>query len=146
MSEANNNPRAQLHDTLPPLLPVGHRVGTSIQLQVMPKTNVLLVPLHKMRTTAEGVVEVLAGVPEEWQTPPEGVEVFELGKPLPPEKCDVVAILGTMVEDTLGPKLLGAGGQQPRGRVSSGPMAILARTSLVEWQAQHLGGLRGPVE
>jgi hypothetical protein len=34
MSEANNNPRAQLHDTLPPLLPVGHRVGTSIQLHV----------------------------------------------------------------------------------------------------------------
>jgi len=145
MSDHHANPRAQLNDTLPPLLPVGHRVGTSVQLQVMPNANVMLVPQHKMRTTADGVVEVLAGEPEEWQKPPEGVEVFELGKPLPPEKCDVVAILGAMVEDTLGPKLLGAGGQQPRGRVSSGPMAILARVPLVQWQAQHRGGLRGPV-
>jgi hypothetical protein len=145
MSESNVNPRAQLNATLPPLLPVGHRVGVDIQLQVMPQVQVMLVPAHKMRTT-EGVIEVLAGEPEEWRKPPEGADVCELGKPLPPEKCDVVAILGTMVEDTLGPKLLGAGGQQPRGRMSTGPMAILARAPMVQWQAQHLGALRGPVE
>jgi hypothetical protein len=146
MSESNINPRAQLNSTLPPLLPVGYRVGANIQLQVMPMVHVMLVPPHKMRTTVEGVVEVLAGDPEEWLAPPEGAEVFELGKPLPPEKCDVVAILGTMVEDMMGPKLIGSGGQAPRGRMSSGPMAVLARAPLVDWQASHVGTLRGPVE
>lgn len=145
MSESKTNPRALLNQTLPPLLPVAHRVGIDLQLQVMPKVNVMLVPPHKLRTV-EGVVEVLTGDPEEWRKPPEGADVCELGKPLPPEKCDVVAILGTMVEDMLGPKLLTHGGQQPQGRISAGPMAILARAPMVQWQAQHLGQLRGPVE
>jgi hypothetical protein len=145
MSDHKSNPRATLNATLPPLLPVGHRVGVDIQLQVMPQVQVMLVPPQRMRTT-EGVVEILTGDPEEWRKPPEGSDVCELGKPLPPEKCDVVAILGTMVEDMLGPKLLTQGGQQPRGRVASGPMAILARAPLVQWQEQHMGALRGPVE
>ena len=146
MSDHKNNPRALMNDTLPLLLPVGHRVGVDIQLQVMPRVNVMLVRPDRMRTTAEGAIEVLAGEPGEWRSPPAGAEVHELGKPLSPEKCDVVAIVGTMVEDMLGPKLLAPGGQQPQGRVSSGPLAIIARAPLDLWQKRHLETLRGLVE
>lgn len=146
MSEHKNNPRALMHDTLPTLMPVGHRVGVDIQLQVVPKANVMLVPPQRMRTAADGAIEILTGDPEAWRSPPAGAKLFELGKPMPPEACDVVAILGTVVEDMLGPKLIGAGGQQPQGRVSSGPMAVIARAPLVQWQASHTLGLRGPVE
>lgn len=146
MSDHKANPRALVHDTLPQILPVGHRVGVDIQLQVVPKVNVMLVPPQRMRTNAEGVVEILAGQPEEWRPAPQGADVCEMGKPLPTDKCDVVAILGTMVEDMLGPKLLTGGGQQPKGRVASGPMAIIARAPLDQWQKTMLGALRGPVE
>lgn len=145
MGEHKDNPRALLADSIPPLLPVGCRVAVDIQLQVMPKVNVMLAPAAKMRTTAEGHIEVLA--PDgSWKPAPAGVDVCELGKPLPPEKCDVVAILGATVEDVLGPKLLQPGEQQPRGRVSTGPMGILMRVPLDKWQASHLNALRGPVE
>lgn len=146
MSEHNANPLSILNATLPSLLPACHRVSVDIQLQVIPKANVMLVPADKMRATADGSVEVLVGDPPEWRKPPDGVIVHELGKPLPVAACDVAAVLGTLVEDTLGPKLLQPGQQQPRGRVSSGPLAVIARAPLDKWQAAHVGALRGPVE
>jgi len=145
MSEHKTNPRSIMNDTLPPLLPVGCRANVGIQLDVMPKQNIILLPADKIRTTASGRIEILVGDPEEWRQAPDGADVCELGKPLPPEKCDVVAMLGAMVEDTLGPKLVQPG-QRPRGRVSSGPLAIIARAPLDRWQEAHLGTLRGPVE
>jgi hypothetical protein len=146
MSEHKTNPTAAIADTFPNLLPPGFRCGIDLQLQVVPKTNVMLAPPHRMRTADDGTVEVLVGDPEEWRKPPVGVDVCEMGKPLPPEKCDVVLIAGTMVEDTLGPKLLTQPGQHPRGKVSSSPLGIVARAPLDAWQKAHLGALRGPVE
>jgi hypothetical protein len=133
-------------DMIPQLLPHGYRIGVQMQLQVVPKENVLALPAEKVRAAEDGSIEVLVGQPEAWCKPPAGIDVVELGTPLPPEKCDVAVILGTMVEDVLGPKLLAPGGRQAQGRVVSAPLAILARAPLVEWQAQHLGALRGVVE
>jgi len=73
MSDHKANQRALLRDTLPPLLPVGYQVGVDIQLQVMPKVNVMLVPAGKMRTTGSGMIEILLGDPEEWKPGVRGV-------------------------------------------------------------------------
>jgi hypothetical protein len=134
MSEHVVNTQALLHASLPQLLPIGHRVGVDIQLQVMPKANVMLLPPHRMRTTATGMIEILAGDPEEWRPAPQGADVCELGKPLPPEKCDVVAILGTVVEQMFGTKLLSGDGKAAHGRATSGPLAVIARIPLSQWQ------------
>lgn len=142
MSEHKNNPRVALNETLPLLLPTGYRIVVDVQLQVVPKLNVLLVPPEKVRTTPEGVNEVLLGDPEEWRQPPDGVEVFELGKPLPPEKCDVIATLGTIVEDSLAPKLLTGGGSKQQRRFSAVLLGAFARAPLVEWQTAHLNALQ----
>jgi hypothetical protein len=132
--------------TLPQLLPHGHRAGIEFQLQVVPRENVMLVPPGKMRTAEDGAVEVLLGNPGEWTKVPDGFVAHELGTPLPPELCDVAVVVCTMVEDMLGPKLLGAAGEKPHGRVSGGPLAVVARAPLDRWQAAHVGALRGPVE
>jgi hypothetical protein len=143
MGEHKTNQNALMSQSIPQLLPVGHRVGMQMQLQVMPRDNVWLAPASEMRTGESGVEVLMNGV---WASPPEGIEVFELGKTLPREKCDVVAMLFAVVEDTLGPKLVGANGEQARGTASMGPMAILSRLPLDQWQDKHLGQLRGPVE
>jgi hypothetical protein len=144
MGEHKTNPMALMTETIPTLLPVGHKVGMQMQLQVMPKDNVWLAPPGEMRVLDCGAIEVL--VEGAWTAPPEGVEVFELGKLLPREKCDVCAVLMAVVEDGLAPKLVGANGQQAQGRGSIGPMAILSKMPLDLWQDRHLGQLRGPVE
>jgi len=142
MSDHKTNPQSLLSATLPPLLPVGHRVGVNIQLQVVPQAQVMLVPGDRMRTGAHGI-EVFSG--DAWQPVPEEAEVFELGKPLPPEKCDLVAVLGSMVEDTLGPKLIVGTGQKSTS-IAGGPLAVIARVPLAEWQRVISGALRGQVE
>lgn len=145
MSESQSNATAMLAASLPNLLPHGFHCDIDLQLQVIPKVNVMLVPPHRLRTTAQGQYEVLVGEPEEWRQPPAGVDVCEMGKPLPPEKCDIAVVIGSVVEDMLGPKLV-APGQQPRGKVSSGAIAIVARKTLADWQHEHMAALRGPVE
>ena len=142
MSEHTVNQKALVHATLPPLLPPGYRAGSELQLQVVPKLDVLLVPTDKIRTTPDGVVQVSRG-DGTWEEVPEGFTAHELGKPLPPENCDVAIVLGTCVEETrAGISLLGANGSQPRGAMSSGPMAILARVPLLDWLRQHASVLR----
>ena len=145
MSESHENPRAALAASLPHLLPHGFRCGIDIQLQVVPKMNVIVAPASQKRPTAEGVVELLVGEPAEWRRPPEGAEVFELGKPIPPDKCDIAVVIGARVQDMLGPKLV-TPGQQPAGSESQAAIAVLARKTLSVWQQEHLGALRGPVE
>lgn len=151
MGAHKTNPVAIMAATLPALVPPGHRVGIDIQPRVVPKTNIVPVPPDNLRTTAEGKTEVrtTAGVSidhEEWQELPEGMEAWPLGKTLPPEKCDVALMVATVVEDMAGPRVLVTPGQQPRGKASMMVVTELARVPLVEWQAGHLGALRGEGE
>lgn len=144
MGSHKTNPNTIMAATLPALLPPGHRAGVDIKLQVVPQANILLMPPERIRET-EGNTEVLVGDPETWQTPPDGVEVWPIGQPLPREKCDVVAMMATMVEDMAGPRMLVVPGQPPRGKVSLALFAELGRAPLVEWQARHLEALQGSV-
>lgn len=151
MGAHKTNPNSIMAATLPALLPPGHRAGVDIKLQVFPQANILLMPPERIRAAAEGKTEILVGDPDApgqgsiWQEPPEGVEVWPLGQPLPPEKCDVVAVLATAVEDMTGPRMLVVPGQPPRGLASLAMFAELGRAPLVEWQARHLEALQGPV-
>jgi hypothetical protein len=134
-----------MKDMLPSLVPAGFRAGTQIALQVVPARHVLVLPRERIRVT-DGKGEVLVGEPPEWRVPPEGTMIHEMEAPLPPELCDVVAMLASIVEDTMGLGVVIAPGQQPRGKASMALFAELGRASLLEWQARHLGALRGRVE
>ena len=146
MGAHKTNPNSIMAATLPALVPPGHRVGIDIQPRVVPKPNLVPVPADRIRTTAEGKTEVLTGEPPEWQELPPGMEAWPLGQPLPREKCDVALMVATVVEDMAGPRVLVTPGQQPRGKASMMVVTELARVPLVEWQAGHLGALRGEGE
>lgn len=143
MGAHKTNPNRIVRAMLPALLPPNYRSGVDISLQVVPKQNVMIWPADKTRATAEGKTEVLVGEPPEWQALPDGMEAHPLGEPLPPEKCDVAAMLGTVVQDTAGPRVLVANGQAPQAKASLMVFCELGRAPLVEWRQRHLGALRG---
>lgn len=149
MSQSKENPVALMSATVPNPLPVGYTLGIDVQLAVMPRRNVMVVPADKLRTAADGSTEVLVEEPDkpaEWRRPPAPIELWPLGKQLPPDKCDLVAMLNTVVEDTMAPKLVDLVTRKPKGHFSGGPLGELARVPLDKWQAAHMGALRGPVE
>ena len=126
MSESNVNPRALLMTTIPPLLPVGHAVDCSLRIQVVPNDRIDLY------------------MPDEGPPPlVEGKFPHELGKPLPPEDCDVIVVLATSAQDGMSPAVLGPGGQRAQPAISTCAHTVLMRVPLVDWQAAHLRNLRG---
>lgn len=134
---------------LPELLPVGHAVAPNFAIEVVPAAGVLLCPAENMRTV-EGKVEIMGLDREkpvdEWAALPEGVRaVHPIGQPLPPELCDVVMMVGTMVQDGLSASVIATPGQQPRFRTSNVMHGELMRMALLEWQRQHVAQLRGQV-
>lgn len=143
MGAHKTNPNSILADTLPALLPPGFRAGTQIVLRVVPQLHILRMPPERIRATEGKKVEVLVGEPPAWTVPPDGCEVWPTDQSLPPERCDVVAMLASIVEDTMGLGVVIAPGQQPRGKASMALFTELGRASLLEWQARHTGALRG---
>jgi hypothetical protein len=107
---------------------------------VREKQNVLLVPPGFSRTTADGKVELKSGE-NAWSAAPDGVVVHEIGEMLPPELCDVVIMVGTIVEDKLGQRIIGPSGARPK--TSAMIHGEIMRMPLLEWQAQYAKNLQG---
>jgi len=139
MGDHKTNPRSIVKDILPPLLPPGCRAGVDIQPRVVPKVNVLLVGPDDFRFVDDDC-EVF--VNDKWEVVPEGTVVHPTDQPLPPELCDVVVMLRTLVAEP-GSRGIVVPGQSPSGNVSALEFAELGRAPLLEWQARHLGALRG---
>ena len=145
MPDHKTNPTAVLNSMLPELLPVGHGVLVQLHIRVVPGAGVLPYPAECIREV-EGGVEIQDQHTGNWFKP-EGVRlVHPIGKPFAPENCDVVIMLGTSVQDGLQRGLISAAGARPQFNTSHVMHGELLRMPLVEWQKQHLGQLRGPVE
>jgi hypothetical protein len=126
MSDSSANPRALLMDTLPPLLPPGHAVNCSLQIQVVCNDRINLYFAHEGEPPVE-----------------ERKRNHEMGTPLPPEDCDVIVVLCTSAQHVMAPAIVGPGGQRTQPNASTVAHTVLARVPLADWQASHLGNLRG---
>ena len=169
MSESNVNPQALLATTMPSLLPAGFVCGGAhIGMQLRPAANILLLPPELIRTRSIagdiGVVEVfIKGEPgeaenhppgaiagewdptaEKWRTVPAGMELHELGTPLPPEKCNVIFRVMSAAVDTLAKGIIRPGEQRAGRQESVVGHQILAITPLDVFQRAHVENLRGP--
>jgi hypothetical protein len=144
MSEHKTNPTALLASTYPPALPPGYQSMAALHIQVVEKENVRIVPPTCMRTV-EGKVEILRLTSEQgeptWVPAPDGAIIHEAGKPLPPELCDVVIALVTLVQDVAAKAIVGLAGEVTRPRQSAVVHGQLMRMPLVEWRGRHLGAL-----
>lgn len=145
MPQHKTNPTAVMNSMLPALLPHGHQVGSTFHVAVVPAAGVLLYPAEHMRKTESGF-EIQNFPSEEWVPAPQGVRVVHpIGQTLPAELCDVVVMFGTVVQDTLGRRIVTAPGQQERYKTSNVMHGELARIPLLQWQEQHMQQLRGQV-
>ena len=153
MSEHRTNPQALLAATMPALLPIGFVCqGMTIGMQLRPNPNILLLPRELMRTSVEGAnmgeLEVFIagpnGEPEDWRLAPEGMEVHQLGTPLPPEKCSVVVMAMSSVVDTLDKGIVTLAGRPRQAMQSTIGHKVLAVVPLDVFQKEHLANLRGP--
>lgn len=148
MSESKHNPQALLAATMPPLLPVGFVChGFSLNMQLRPTPDVLLLPEELIRVNAAGEPEVFIsrqGSAEEWGPVPPGMLLHRLGTSLPPEKCAVVILLSSAVVDTLGAGIVGLDGKPRQGVTSVVGHKVLAVVPLDQFQREHVENLRGP--
>jgi hypothetical protein len=149
MSEHSSNPKAIEVAMLPPLLPVGVVAGVHFNIEVDTQANVIVLPTDRIRTTERGC-EIMALAEAEnyteatWRLPPDGSYIHELGKPLPPEHCDVVVVLATVAQDTLVKPVLTPGSPAMPTNVSMVRHRVIMRMPLVDWQAMHMAQLKGP--
>ena len=154
MSDHHSNPQALFAATMPPLLPVGFVChGFSLNMQLRPQPNILLLPEELIRVTETGVpgvgeteVFISRGSPavEDWGAIPAGMELHQLGTPLPPEKCAVVILLSSAVVDTLGANIVGLDGKPRQNMTSVVGHKVLAIVPLDQFQREHVENLRGP--
>ena len=127
------------NNILPPLLPEGLEAGLEFSLQVLPQKQIMFLPPEKIRTLDDGKQE--AFLAERWVTPPSGIDLHPMDRPLPPEKCDVAIVVGAIVEDVNQASIITHDGKR-RVQISAKPMATLFRLPLVAWQCEHIGALR----
>lgn len=148
--------------------------GAHIGMQLRPAANILLLPPELIRTRSIagdiGVIEVfikresiaeveLTGQPgelpgeqltgavsvtETWGPVPNGMELHELGKPLPPEKCNVIFMVMSAAVDTLAKGIIRPGEPRAGRQESVVSHQILAITPLDVFQRAHVVNLRGP--
>ena len=167
MGEHNTNPEALLAATMPSLLPVGFVCGGAhISMQLRPAANIMLLPVELVRKNDEGrrfeafferpidgVVLPPEGAEVGWVPPttekgwwpvPPGKEVHELGKPLPPEKCNVIFMVMSAAVDTLARGIIRPGEPHPGHQESIVAHGIVAITPLDVFQRAHMENLRGP--
>lgn len=140
MSESKWNPVALFAASLPPLMTRGEHVAVTFDVAVMPSPEVLLLRPGHIRKNDDGTTSVL--LPDgsgEWEPAPAGRDPRVLGEELPPEKCDVVFGLATVVQE-VGSVITGPGQRRPRlSRVGHVPFH---RMPLLEWRAGHEANLR----
>jgi hypothetical protein len=136
MSEHKTNEVALFQASLPSLTTTGDAVAIDFQAVVMPKKNVLLIPAKDIGD--EGRKIRLPGK-QEYEDAPEGARVFELGKQLPPDACDVVIVLGTRVARA--GSLTSLDGQRSRPIVSQVGHVPISRIPLDQWRREHASQL-----
>jgi hypothetical protein len=153
MSDSKHNPQALLAATMPSLLPPGFVCqGITLEKQIRPNPNVLLLPRELIRTKAVvdsfDVVEVFItgpnGEPADWRPVPEGMEVHHLGVPLPDEKCSVILMVMSSVVDTLDKGIISLDGRPRQTMQSVIGHKVLAVIPLDMFKKEHLANLRGP--
>lgn len=135
MSEHKENTVALFHASLPALTGVGEHLGITLEAVVMPQQNVLLLPAKDIGD--EGRKIRLPGK-DEYEDAPEGARVFELGKTLPDDACDVVIVLGTRLARQ--GALAGLDGRRSPPTISNAQHAPLMRIPLDKWRNEHAGG------
>lgn len=136
MGEHATNSTALFTACLPPLMEMGEPVAIDFQAVVMPKPNILLLPAKDI---GENGTKIRLPGHEDWIDTPEGGEAFELGKRLPPEKCDVVIAVGTAVRGKQ--NAVAIAGQTAQARISKVSHMPLCRISLDQWRAEHYSNL-----
>lgn len=133
MGEHKQNNRALFEASVPALMPMGEKSGISIDMYVLPQPHVLLLRPEQWRTNDLGWIEIKTdGTGGEWKPIEKEQEVFELGKQLPANKCDVVMMVSTVVEARAN---VFAPGQTRQ--VSNVPHFPLWRIPLDKWRAEH---------
>jgi hypothetical protein len=130
MGDHKDNPQALFNASLPSLMPMGEPAGVEFQVVVMPRERNPRVLLRPAKDIGENGTKVRMEGSDEWIDTPEGCEVFELGKPLPPDKCDAVIVLGTAV----------AAGKIKR-RISHVGHVPFHRIPLDQFRAEHAANL-----
>jgi len=141
MSDHKLNPTAMLENILPDLLPYGMRARVDFTIAVAPALGVLPLPPDLIRVADDGSTEFRDPTKDEWIKVPEGGKVHPIDKPLPPELCDVVVMIGTVAQDTIGGVLSPKPGAE-RFRTSTIMHAEILRVPLKVWQAGHVAQLR----
>lgn len=164
MSDHKSNPEAVFQHMMPPALPPGCIATGIMAVKVVPAAGVVPYPADRMRKIEGRKGEAPSdsqGAPvadepdrfeyqefgsDEWKAAPEGVRVMHpIGQPLPPELCDVVIMVGTLVQDALAPGLVTMPGRAATPKSSTLMQAELGRMPLIAWQEHHMRQLRGPV-
>jgi hypothetical protein len=123
MGEHRENLTALLAKTLPAFPSAGRDGQAQIGWRVAWKSNILVLAAADMREV-DGEKQYRRTDDGAWQRLPDGCEMYPLGDPLPPEKCDVVLAVVALWVDTMAARQ----GQQRAGLVPTG--VELARIDL----------------
>jgi hypothetical protein len=143
MGEHKQNDRALFEASVPSLMPMGEKTGISVDMYVLPQPHILLLKTHQWRTNDLGWIEInTEGTGGEWKPIEKEQEVFELGKQLPANKCDVVFMVSSIVQAR---SSVFTPGRADRS-TSNVPHFPLGRIPLDVWRAEHEANLGHRVE
>lgn len=139
MPEHKVNDRALTNATFPPVVKPGQKFGTRVMTSRRPADGILLLPAAfieaSVRKSDSGALELKDANTGEWApAPPNLREVWELGKPLPPEKVVLQFRLVSVVEEKISNLVALRGSDVPQMREIVQTVAILAEVNLAAWQ------------
>jgi hypothetical protein len=137
MPDHKVNLNAIIRGMLPPLCAPGETLTSSIQIGRRISDGIRLMTAKDIAEKTRIVDGKLQFRKEDngWGQPPEGVtEVWELGKPVPPEKVTLTFALISILQDNPSSLVKVPGHAQPPRTVAQ-HVATLAEVNMAEWQA-----------